>query len=107
LRNGVSTETINLDSALTGDCSLTYLSAGAEAALAQGAGGTPYVGGPDETVTVIAPHFRADSMPLTHRRLTSHGKRMRLQLPPKIRAAMFHRLQKPVVPTYLRCIDIF
>ncbi|HEX4159982.1 MAG TPA: UrcA family protein [Rhizomicrobium sp.] len=34
------------------------------AALAQGAGGTPYVGGPNETVTVIAPHFRADSTPL-------------------------------------------
>jgi UrcA family protein len=37
--------------------------AGSAAAYAQ-AGGTPYSGGPDETVTVFAPHFRADSMPL-------------------------------------------
>ena len=34
------------------------------AAFAQGAGGTPYSGGPNETVTVIGPHFRADSTPL-------------------------------------------
>ena len=36
----------------------------ASTALGPGAGGTPYIGGPDETVTVIAPHYRADSMPL-------------------------------------------
>jgi UrcA family protein len=36
----------------------------ASVALAQGAGGTPFVGGPNETVTVTAPHYRSDSTPL-------------------------------------------
>ena len=42
----------------------TLLGLTAPAAFAQGEDGTPYTGGPNETVTVTGPHFRADRMPL-------------------------------------------